>query len=255
MTGGVGVIDSVRMSDNDIVQELRQANSMAGGLFRLRDCLKPYGVGQLIYSYMLHEKSFVRNDLVFQGTFEGDMLETFNQHGGVTAYKFGDMLPNMKEPVYYDLEAALSPNHPLFSYNKATAKAVEWGYKICWIVPFLSLDNYGFGFMMMYQDKDEGAATIEIDKLAHFGALYHHVMWEEKLLAKQFNVSAKEAQTLDLIAKGFSTYDVAEKLGVTERAIEFRLQNARKKLKAKTAAEAIYKATAYLILPYRPAHA
>ncbi len=240
------------LSDEDIRQDLSQAHSMAGALFRLRNHLRPLGVGQLIYCYMLHEKSFVRNDVIFQGTFEGDMLETFNEHGGVTAYKFGDMLPNMKEPVFYDLKAALDPGHPLFSYNKATAKAVAWGYETCWICPFLSLDNYGFGFMMMYQDKEKQAPLMEIDGLAQYGSLYHHVMWEDKFLARHFSLSDKEAQTLDLIAKGFSAFDVAEKLGVTERAIEFRLQNARKKLKAKTAAEAIYKATAYLILPYRP---
>ncbi len=77
---------------------------------------------------------------------------------------------------------------------------------------------------------------------------FHHGVKTEGLIAKYFNITDKEKFALEAMAVGKTTADIAVELGLKQRAIELRLQNARKKLRARTTTEAVYKASAYAII-------
>lgn len=231
-------------------QKLEDAQGLIDGLHMVKTYLKPFGVGDLLYGYMLHAKAHVRNEQLLISTFPKDIRQMFVTDGGTMSFKFGDMLPTMNAPVFYDLKAALNPSDKLFSYNRSAKKALEYGYEQGWIIPILSEDLYGYGFLMMFQDPDPKAKKLDLETLQHFGLIYHETMRKHKQMAGYFDLSGKQKMVLSGVAKGQTAADLAAKLGLAERTVELRLHEARKKLKARTTSEAVYKASAYLILPY-----
>ena len=230
-------------------KKLERAGNMIDGLYIVKDFLQPYGVGDLLYGYMLHAKSHVRNEQILISTFPKTIRKMFVKDGGTISFRFGDMLPTMKKPIFYDLDAALQPKNPLFSFNKSSKRTVMYGYHQAWIVPFLTKGLCGFGFLMLYQNPEKNAVKIDVDLLEQFGFVYHMSMRMHKQMANHFGLSQKQRIVLAGAAKGHTASDIATQLDLSERTIELRLQEARKKLKARTTAEAVYKALAYLVLP------
>jgi len=116
-------------------------------------------------------------------------------------------------------------------------------------MPFLGAVKNGYGFLIMFQDNKTGAPKLDVNQLKAFGPLYHHSMIKYKQMARHFKLTNKQSEALASAAKGRTAGYLATQIGLTERTIELRLQQARKKLHAKTTAEAVYKALTYGILP------
>jgi len=234
----------------ELAQELAKTSSIESGLKVLENHLKPYGVHGLVYGFMLHAKSHLRSDLVFCMTLPEELRQTAEQDGGAITYRFGDVVPNLTEPLFLDLEAVLAGKGPMYSHNKTYIKAQEAGYRCAWIIPFsLGGVKTGYGFLLAAQDTRSGVPEIDVNQLIGFSAFFHKTMIRHKQMARHFNLDKKQSEALDSAAQGRTAKYLAEQLGLSERSIELRLQGARKKLRAKTTAEAVYKALAYGILP------
>ena len=105
--------------------------------------------------------------------------------------------------------------------------------------------------MIMFQNMSPNAKTIDVDKVKSYASLFHREMVRHKKLAHHFKITPKQLEALSWVSKGRTAAYLAEKLEISERSIEMRLQEARKKLYSKTTAEAVYKALAYGILPLK----
>ena len=241
---------AIDLSSVSIQDRLGQHETLHDSLNELKTILKPFGVGQLVYGFMLHRKSHLRqNDNILYATFERSIRDIGMEDGGALTYQFADVTPRSDVPLFFDLEETLHGKGPLYSHNKSYRAIYNAGYRHAWVVPFLGVDENGFGLMIMFQDMSPDAQIINVDGLKSYAPLFHREMIKQKKLANHFKLSRKQIEALSWVSKGRTASYVAEKLGISERSIELRLQEARKKLCALTTAEAVYKALAYSILP------
>jgi DNA-binding CsgD family transcriptional regulator len=88
---------------------------------------------------------------------------------------------------------------------------------------------------------------------SHIGALdrigeifFDHVMMR-RLLRRVPDLTRREEETLRLVACGFRLAEVGDRMNVSPRAAEKHLSGARRKLKARTNAEAVYRGTVYRV--------
>jgi len=228
---------------------LSKVDSLHEGLNVVKDHLKPHGVGELTYGFMLHTKSHLRGDYLLYTTFPKAIRRVGTQDGGAITYRFGDLTPNMSEPLFFDMKDVVEGRGPLFSFNKTFKMIYETGYRYAWIIPFLEEVKNGYGFLIVFQDNKAGAPKLDANQLKAFGPLYHHAMIKHKQMARHFQLTQNHTEALANAANGRTAGYLATQIGLTERTVELRLQQARKKLHAKTTAEAVYKALAYGILP------
>ncbi|VAW02439.1 hypothetical protein MNBD_ALPHA06-1532 [hydrothermal vent metagenome] len=237
------------LSSDSIDAKLAEARTMYEGLNVLKNHLLQYGVGALTYGFMLHEKSYLRGDIVQYTTFPKSIRITGKQDGGAIVHRFGNFVPTMTEPLFFDMEEVLAGKGPLFSYNKTFKEIYDIGYRHAWVMPLAPKIENGFGFLMAFQSIKTSAPKLDVNQLTEFGPLYHSAMIEHKQMAKQFRLTQKQSLALANAAKGRTASYLADKLNLTERSIELRLQETRNKLSAKTTTEAAYKALVYGILP------
>lgn len=235
-----------------IQDRLAQHDTLYDSLHELNAFLKPFGVGQLVYGFMLHRKSHLRqNDNILYATFERSIRDIGMKDGGALTYRFADVTPRADAPLFFDLEETLHGKGPLYSHNNSYRAIYNAGYRHAWVIPFSGVDENGFGLMIMFQNMSPNSQTINIDELKLYAPLFHREMIGHKKLANHFKLSRKQIEALSWVSKGRTASYLAEKLGISERSIELRLQEARKKLCSLTTAEAVYKALAYGILPFK----
>lgn len=235
-----------------IEEQLAQRETLHESLHVLKSYLAQFGVGQVVYGFMLHRKSHLRqNDFILYATFEKNIRDIGMKDGGALTYQFADVSPRSAEPLFFDLEETLDGKGPLYSHNKTYKAIFELGYRQAWVIPFLGVDDNGFGLMIFFQDMSPNARIINVSELTSYGSLFHREMIRHKKLARHFKITLKQIEALSWASKGRTAAYLAEKLEISERSIELRLQEARKKLCSKTTAEAVYKALAYGILPLK----
>lgn len=223
---------------------------MYSGLHCLKDALKPLGIGALVYGYMLHLTSHLRRgDYILYATFPDNIRNIGEEDGGSLTFRFGEVVPRLTAPLFFDMNSTLHGEGPLYSHNKTYQAIYDIGYCHAWLVPFGNGIKNGFGHMIMFQDFSDGAPPLDIEKLKDYAPLFHNLMMRYNQLAKHFNLTSKQIEALSWASKGKTASYLAEKLNLSERSIELRLQGGRQKLYAKTTAEAVYKALAYGILP------
>lgn len=231
-------------------KKISQADTMYSGLLCLKDALKPFGIGALVYGYMLHLTSHLRRgDYILYATFPENIRDIGEKDGGSLTFRFGDVVPRLNEPLFFDMSSTLHGEGPLYSHNKTYQAIYDIGYCHAWLVPFGKGIENGFGHMIMFQDFSDGAPTLDINKLKSYAPLFHNLMLKNKQLAKHFKLTSKQIEALSWASKGRTASYLAEKLNLSERSIELRLHGARQNLHAKTTAEAVYKALSYGILP------
>ncbi|MCF6220340.1 MAG: LuxR C-terminal-related transcriptional regulator [Robiginitomaculum sp.] len=233
----------------ELSEALSKTDFIHEGLNVLQKHLTSYGVSVLAYGFQLHTKSYLRSDFVLYTTFSKSIRRTGKQDGGSITYRFGDLLETLTQPMFFDMEIVLSGRGPLFSINKSFQEVYDAGHRYAWLIPFLGEVENGHGLLVAFQDHREGAPKLDVNKIKHFGPLFHKAMIKHKQMARHFKLTKKQSETLASAAKGITAAEFAEQIGMSERAVELRLQQARKKLRAKTTAEAVYKAIAYGILP------
>jgi len=233
----------------ELSQDLSKTDSLETGLVVLENHLKPYGVCGLVYGFMIHEKSHLRSDLVWCMTFTEELRRTAKQDGGAITYRFGDVVPKLTEPLFFDLEAILAGEGLMYSHNETYVVGQKIGYTYGWIIPFSGEVQCGIGFLMAMQDIESGAPKMDVNQIIGFGAFFHKAMIKHKQMAKHFNLTRAQSEALASAAQGKTAAHLAAELGLTERSVELRVQKAREKLRAKTTVEAVYKALAYGILP------
>lgn len=81
-----------------------------------------------------------------------------------------------------------------------------------------------------------------------WGALSVWPLIKEEMLANYFEISGRERQVLEVMARGLTSRDAAKRIGCTERTINFHVTNLMSKLKADNRAALIQRACALGIL-------
>jgi DNA-binding NarL/FixJ family response regulator len=83
---------------------------------------------------------------------------------------------------------------------------------------------------------------IDFDRLALIIAARIEAPARLKMLPKLVNLNERESEILTLVARGLTSAEIANKMSLSKRTVDFHIDNARTKLSAETRTEAAIKA-------------
>jgi LuxR family transcriptional regulator, activator of conjugal transfer of Ti plasmids len=137
------------------------------------------------------------------------------------------------------LPQASAPQRRLFR------EATDFGINCGFTVPIH--DSYGrVGAVTFTSDRKPELLRRDLDayrNVLHLAAMYFHVHARQKLEGvielNRPHLSPREMACLQWVARGKSTWDIGEILGVSRRTVVFHLENAKRKLNALTLPQAV----------------
>ncbi|WP_421725751.1 response regulator transcription factor [Bauldia sp.] len=109
--------------------------------------------------------------------------------------------------------------------------------------------TYGLNFIVGGIDPTAFRRTVpgQLPTLRRFAQLFWHYVQTHGLLRDFVGLNHRESEALRLVARGFRTAEVGDHMNVSNRSAETYLAGARRKLKATTNAEAIYRGMVYRV--------
>jgi DNA-binding CsgD family transcriptional regulator len=228
---------------------LNQARSVRGALFALQQALAPHGGTHIAFVFMLHRKSYIRGDHVAAGTMPAEVTATYWSSGGTQTDPIVELVPVLEGPVSVDLDQLIdTPNTKYFGHPYLTA-VVAAGYPALTVYPITMGDGTpGYGALTILGSREQRSRQLEPEFYTRLGRVFQRGIKTHGQLRHYFSLSPKECEALERMACGRTTHEIGLELGLKQRTIEIRLQNARKKLRAHTTTEAVYKASAYSVI-------
>jgi DNA-binding CsgD family transcriptional regulator len=230
--------------------QIANAPTLRDALFVLKTEHKSFGGCDIAYEYLIRGASYVRGDLVSMTTMSRKFTDLYLPAGGPNADPVLENADTNHEPFIVDLMKLGRDKKSKYATNKFFSALVKSGRKYFIAYPFMSEDRIGRGILTIMADQAQKDAGLHSDFFAYIGQQFHKSIKQNGQLIRYFNIDDKERHVLSRMADGKTAADIAEELGLSGRSVELRLQSARKKLKARTTTEAVYKAVAYAILPY-----
>ena len=217
----------------------------------------PDGTDMLFYGFNVDLHAIQDNDYIIDFSHmdeigNPDILEIYRQGGETQEDAVASQIEHLTDPFAMDIETSLAEfrrtNDP---------KTITWGFlhdvgiRTAWIVPINTAWSGGFGVLNHFLFEKEAPPPIPQNQLIPLALEFHDAVRKAGLLAKKLGLTAIERRTLSLFARGKTSREIAEAEEANLRAIERRLERARRKLKASNSAEAIYKGMLYGAIPYR----
>ena len=232
------------MNVDAIDQLVATATSPRGALFALRDGFAPLDGGHLGFEFLLSERNQIRADLINPTTLPAEFGALYLKAGGPGFDPVIDRISSGDRFFSLDLRSVLTEGPARYRTSEFLRNLVELG---CPVLSTVCLPEGETSGRVLITVMDNGAwpsAFAETEQ-AEFLRAVLRALRRHGHLRRYFGLSPKEIETLRNIASGQSAADISAKGGVTRRAIESRLQAARRKLSSKTTPELMFKATAY----------
>ncbi|MEM7492146.1 MAG: LuxR C-terminal-related transcriptional regulator [Pseudomonadota bacterium] len=208
-------------------------------------------VRDVFYGYMLETKGYIRHDVCIEVTFPPEIMALYAKGGGLTNDPVPARVsssPSVDQYDFYDFrELAKEEKGRMLAHNPFITGLVEAGYTTAWTYPLNSVEKTGYAAMTLYQDVD-GRPIIDPKALKAYTHKFHQIVMEEGFLGSLFDIGPKDIRTLRMTAAGKTAADIADLEGISSRTIELRLKSAREALKARSTAEAVFKASSYGLL-------
>ena len=230
-----------RLAEIDAV--IARTNSLRGALFALRGAYPAFADTHLGYEHIVGGKRHVRGDLINPTTLPASFGALYAEGGGAAFDPVVQMATSGSDHIVIDLEDLIANGPDQFRGNAFLTAMIEIGCVRLTSVCLARGEAIGRVVLSVMSGRDAPVRSAEADRaalrqmLASF-RVYGHI-------ARYFELKPVELSTLQATAFGRSAQDIASRDGVSARSIEFRLQRVRKKLRAMTTAEAVFKATAY----------
>lgn len=149
-----------------------------------------------------------------------------------------------------DIEKMVSERSSKFYANAFFSALVKEGQVSLAAYSSADLGVIGHTAITVFETKEQRQNRPDIQTVMNVFADIRHSLVRHGHLRRCFSLTKSECHTLQRTADGRSGEDIAEEKGISRRAVEQKLQEARKKLYSRTTTEAVYKAVAYGILPY-----
>ena len=230
-----------------IDSEIAKASSLRGALYRLQAVLGDEVCKHVAYTFLLHRNSYIRGDEVSGTTMPDSVTQYYWMNGGTNTDPVVETIPKLRAPMFMNLLDYYTNKNTIYYNNSYLASIHENGWEKMMICPVISGDSAaGFSAITLLGFPD--SPYYDRAFYMEFPRRFHQAIKRNGLLKQYFKITDREILVLECMAVGKTTADIAAQVGLKQRAIELRLQNARKKLRARTTTEAVYKATAYSII-------
>lgn len=219
------------------------SNSLRGALFALSAAYPPFRDTHLGFEHVIGGNRHVRGDLINPTTLPASFGALYAEGGGAAFDPVVQMATSGSDHTVIDLMELLSTGPDQFRRNSFLSAMVEIG---CVRLTSVCLPRgETVGRIVLTVMEGQGAPPRSADAIR---AVLRQMIACFRIhghIARYFDLKPPELSTLQAVAFGQSAQDIATRDELSVRSIEFRLQRARKKLRAMTTAEAVFKASAY----------
>ena len=118
-----------------IDQELAEASSIRGAIFRLQALLGMHGGAHLAYTFLLHRNSYIRGDEVSATTMPHEVTKHYWQNGGTNTDPVVELVPRMSEPQLMDLVEITEDKQRIYHTNQYLAALIKQGWQMMMVYP------------------------------------------------------------------------------------------------------------------------
>jgi len=233
---------------SEVKKEIAQAKSLRDALFILKLKLAPFGRCNVAYEFALRPNAYITGDIINMTTLSRLYVELYPEAGGTNSDPVLENIGNMRAPLFVDLHKLTAGSGTRFYKNRFFSKLAEDGQTSLAAYPFTRPDRFGYGVMTIFETEEQRKTAEDPSYYIDVASRFHKSVLENGQIADYFKIAAREIFVLERMARGQTAADIALELGLTVRAIEKRLSSVRKKLRANTTTEAVFKAAAYRIL-------
>ena len=233
-------------------EDFIEFRSAKQALDRLRQRLGADRVEFSFYGFFVHLKDRARNDGIVVHNGPEDTVRIFQEVGGAATDIVASKLEILDAPFKIDLQVLVDRmtenQDPRLRFAKLFLGS---GCRSAWIARISDVGMDGYGVLNHFCNDNADIPPIPVGELVPLALCFHNNVRKYGLLAMETKLTKVQIRTLHKLSQGKSAFDVAQSEGVSTRAVELRIEAARKKLRAHNAVEAVYKATAYGALPPR----
>ncbi len=233
---------------DNLEQLIAQTSSLRGALFVLKNRIKPFGGCHLAYEYMLQPNSYIRGDHISMTTLPRHNTDLYWPSGGSNSDPIIEKIGTMDQPLFVDLEELCGMENTKYYQNRFFSSLIEGGCFSLAAYPLKTSGSDSYGALTVFETRAQRKSALRPKYYIEAGRQFHETTKLQGHISRYFNINDKERHVLEKTAQGRTSSDISHELELTQRAVELRLQSARKKLKARTSAEAVYKATVYSII-------
>lgn len=229
-------------------EAIQKRNSIRGALFFLKSSMPEFAQCDLGYEYFVRKNAYIRGDLIEETTLPREITNLYQPSGGQNADPIVENIADMGRSLKVDLKqlthdkASKYYKNAFFEGLQAHRCTAITAYK------FLPPEDHGFGALTLMQQADYPENPPPKSFFIDVGYALHTILKRHGFIKNFLGITEAEHFVLVKMAEGKTAHDVAYELAVTTRTIEMRLQSARKKLKARTTTEAVYKSVCYGII-------
>jgi len=232
---------------SDIEDAIKSANSLRGALFVLKNHVPEFMGYNVGYEYFVREHSFKRGDVIVQTTLPGEITAQYGPSGGQNADPIIENIAKLSGYYTVDLSKIIQGKNSKYK-NKFFFALSKAGIRTMTVYSFLPPDSYGYGGITVLEEEAHASLRVSAERFAEIGFFFHTIIKRHGHIMRHLGITKNEQDVLRRMADGKTAQDAAQEFNVTPRTIEMRLQSARKKLKARTTTEAVFKSVCYGIL-------
>jgi len=230
-----------------IEDAISQARSLRGALFILKNYVPEFMGNNITYEYFVRENGFMRGDVITVTTLPHSVTSLYVASGGQNADPVIEIISKVKDRRTVELENIRKGSQA--KYKTKFFKAMgELGVKTMTVYTFLPLNSRGYGGLTVLEETPRASLAFPSERFSQIAFYFHLLIMHNGHIMRHLGVTEKEQSALQRMADGRTAQGVAQELSVTQRTIEMRLGSARKKLKARTTTEAVFKSVCYGIL-------
>jgi len=216
--------------------------------------LNSHGYNSFTYGYACISSDATSNPsgIIMESTMDQGILDIYSAAGGIANDPIAERVFTLSQTEIFDNESIVTDTTSRFYRHPAMEAFVDLGYGRGALTPIKS--NMGAGSFLAWPEKGLRheqnnilAATMD-DLMPKVAGLYHEALHRDKILADSFSLTVAELDALSYTAHGYSASDVSDKLKICERAVEKRLERARKKLGASNTSNAVFRSAIHNLI-------
>lgn len=231
----------------DIEDAIRNARSIRGALFILKNHVPEFMGNNITYEYFVRENGFMRGDVITVTTLPHSVTSLYVASGGQNADPVIEIISKIDDRRTVELEKIRKG--PQAKYKTKFFRAMaKIGIQTMTVYTFLPTNSRGYGGLTVLEETPRASLAYPSERFAQIAFYFHLLIMHNGHIMRHLGINEKEQRALQRMADGKTAQDVAQEESVSTRTIEIRLGSARQKLKSRTTTEAVFKSVCYGIL-------
>lgn len=237
-----------------LVEYLDQSSNLDAALQAIDRWTRARGYEGVLFGFAASVEDLDANLAVLKATLPDSFMDVYHEFGGVRLDPMARHVAQVDKPVVLDIDQVWrDPDSPKdFKKHPLLVASLDHQIMLSRAKPIHRAGG-AFGTVNFFTKRNDPGTrrrlidndTLGVDAAAE---IFFLTCTDNGLLSSTPRLTGREQDVIAFTAKGYSADDLSERWKVNRRTVEKRLANARRKLNARTTAQAVAKAAVYGLL-------